>query len=295
MPLPSGAARSMLPTGALLLAMLLYASSFIALKYAFSSYDPMLVIFGRMLIASVCFLLVGRRLTRSLAYRKGDYKLILFMALCEPCLYFIFEAKAIENTTASQAGMITAMLPIFVMTAAAVTLKEKISGRAWVGGLLAVAGVIWLTVAGQPSENAPNPVLGNFLEILAMVCATGYTIAIRTLTSRYTPFFLTATQVFVGCLFYLPLLFLPAGRWPDQWPLLPGLAVVYLGAGVSLVAYSLNNFGLKYIEASRAASFVNLIPVFSVLLGWLILGETFSPGQLTAAVVIMGGVLLAQK
>lgn len=285
----------MLPTCALLLAMTLYASSFIALKYAFTVYDPMLVIFGRMLIASCCFLLVGRRLTRRLEYRKGDYKLLLFMALCEPCLYFIFEAKAIENTTASQAGMITAMLPIFVMVAAVFTLKEKITVRSWIGGLLAVAGVIWLTTAGVPSENAPNPVLGNILEIFAMVCATGYTISIRTLTRRYSPFFLTATQVFVGCLFYFPLVFFPTNSWPEQWQLLPGLAIVYLGAFVSLVAYSLNNYGLKHIEANRAASFVNLIPIFSVLLGWLVLGERFSTGQVLAAAVIMTGVLLAQK
>ena len=134
-----------LPLLSLLLAMFLWASSFIALKIAFRGYDPMVVIFGRMLVASLCFLLVGRRLTRSLRYRKGDYRLLLFMAFCEPCLYFIFEARAIENTTASQAGLITAMLPIMVMAAASLLLKEVVSRKAWLGAALAVAGVIWLT------------------------------------------------------------------------------------------------------------------------------------------------------
>ena len=45
-----------LPVASLLLAMLLWASSFVALKLAFRSYHPMVVIFGRMFIASLCFL-----------------------------------------------------------------------------------------------------------------------------------------------------------------------------------------------------------------------------------------------
>ena len=126
-----------LPVVALLLAMVLWASSFIALKIAFVAYDPMVVIFGRMLVATLCFLAVGKRLYRSLDYRPGDYKLILFMAFCEPCLYFIFEAMAIKNTTAAQAGMMTAVLPILVMAAASILLKEKVGWKSWAGGGMA--------------------------------------------------------------------------------------------------------------------------------------------------------------
>ena len=42
-----------IPTFTLLGAMLLWASSFIALKIAFRDFDPMVVIFGRMLVASL--------------------------------------------------------------------------------------------------------------------------------------------------------------------------------------------------------------------------------------------------
>ncbi len=211
-----GVGKSRLPAFALLLAAVLWSSSFIALKIAFRAYDPMVVIFGRMLVASLCFLLVSKRVTQALHYRRGDYKLILFMAFCEPCLYFIFEAKAVQNTTASQAGMITAILPILVMVAALLLLKERIKKKAWLGASIAVAGVCWLTLESSPSMDAPNPLLGNFLEFLAMVCAAGYTIALKFLTERYSPFFLTAMQAFIGCIFYLPLLFMPSTSLPNQ-------------------------------------------------------------------------------
>ncbi|SHO46331.1 DMT family transporter [Desulfopila aestuarii] len=291
---PAVIARN-LPTFSLLMAMLLWSSSFIALKIAFRDFDPMVVIFGRMLVASLCFLLVGKRIARSLDYRPGDYKPILFMAFCEPCLYFIFEAKAIENTSASQAGLLTAMLPILVMIAAALLLKEVNTKKSWIGAILAVVGVCWLTAESTPTTDAPNPVLGNFYEFLAMVCATGYTISLKQLTSRYSPFLLTAVQALIGSIFFFPLMFLPGTTLPTHFPLVGSLAVLYLGAVITLGAYGLYNFSLKHVPASRAAIFVNLIPVFSVALGWLVLGETLSATQCVAAVVVMSGVYLSQR
>jgi len=283
-----------LPLLALILAMILWASSFIALKIALQNYDPMIVIFGRLFIASLCFLLIGRRLYMTLDYRRGDFKAILFMAFCEPCLYFLFEGNAVVFTTASQAGIITAILPILVMVAASLFLKEKIKRKSWAGAAAALLGVCWLTLQSSPVDNAPNPMLGNFFEVMAMVCATGYIITLKSLTSRYSPFFLTAVQAFFGTLFYFPLLFLPTTAYPVHYTLGPSLAIVYLGGGITLGAYGLYNYSVKHFPASRTAAFINLIPIFSVLLGWLVLGETLSPGQGLAVFVIVGGVYLSQ-
>ena len=76
--------------------MILWASSFVALKLAFRGYDPMVVIFGRMLVASCCFLPLLPRFRARNRFRRQDWKPLLFMAICEPCLYFIFEARALE-------------------------------------------------------------------------------------------------------------------------------------------------------------------------------------------------------
>ncbi|KJS28988.1 MAG: membrane protein [Desulfatitalea sp. BRH_c12] len=284
-----------LPAMGLLLAMILWASSFIALKIAFRTYDPMVVIFGRMAVASVCFLVMYRWIRTSIDFRAGDLKYILLMAFCEPCLYFIFEAEALVHTTASQAGMVTSMLPILVALSAGWFLKERVERRTWIGSLLAVIGVFWLTIESVPSMDAPNPLLGNFYELIAMVCATGYTITLKHLADRYSPFFLTATQAFAGSIFFLPFLFLPSTQLPVVFNPSAGMAVIYLGAVITLGAYGLYNFGVKHIPASQASAFVNLIPVFTVLMGWMLLDESFTPRQCLAAVTIMSGVFISQK
>jgi len=287
--------RSILPQLALIGGMILWSSSYIALKIAFRAYDPLVVIFSRMLVGSICFLLVGLRYRYTIRYQKGDYRLILFMALCEPCLYFIFEAQAIVYTTASQAGMIAAILPVLVMVSAVFFLNERIRITGWAGALLAVAGAIWLTIESSPQVNSPNPPLGNFLEFLAMVCCAGYLVTMRKLAIRYSPFFLTAVQTVIGAVFFFPLLMLPVTKLPTTLNYPSAIATFYLGAVVTTGAYSLNNWALKYIPASRAASYVNLIPVFSVFWGWSVLGETLSLMQIYAAAVVLAGVWLIQK
>ena len=76
---------------------------------------------------------------------------------------------------------------------------------------------------------------------------------------------------------------------------IPVLATVYLGVVVTLFAYGLYNYGVSQIPANQAAGFINLIPVFSVLLGMLILGETMNFWQWCACGLVFGGVLVSRR
>ncbi|MCK4623348.1 MAG: DMT family transporter [Desulfuromonadales bacterium] len=274
------------------MAMLLWASSFVALKLAFRGYHPMQVIFSRMFIASLCFVVFIPGF-RKINWRRHDLKYFLLMATCEPCLYFLFEAKALELTSASQAGMITAMLPLLVALLAWGWLKEQIGRQALIGFSLAIIGACWLSLASETSSNAPNPRLGNFFEFLAMVCAAGYTVSLKHLTSNYPPLFLTAFQAFVGCLFFFPFLLLPDVGFPTGWETIPALSIIYLGTFISFGAYGCYNYGVSRIPASRAAGYVNLIPVFAVILGMLILGDRLNLSQWLACGLVFCGVWLS--
>lgn len=284
--------RRLLPAFSLILAMLLWASSFVALKLAFRGYHPMQVIFGRMFIASLCFAIFIPSF-RKLNWRRRDIKYLLAMAICEPCLYFLFEAKALQLTSASQAGMITAMLPLLVAILAWGLLKEQITRQTLAGFLLAIIGAGWLSLASETTTQAPAPLLGNFCEFLAMVCAAGYTVSLKHLTHNYPPLFLTAFQAFVGSLFFFPFLLLPAVGLPTSIQTGPLLAVVYLGTFITFGAYGCYNYSVSRIPASQAAGYVNLIPVFSVLLGMLILGDTLNMSQWLACGLVFSGVGLS--
>lgn len=272
--------------------MALWGSSFIALKLAFTELPPMWVIFGRMALGSLVFLLAWRWRGR-IEYRAGDWKYLLGLAACEPCLYFIFEALALQRTSASQAGMITALLPLLVAVGAYLTLRERITRTTLAGFLLAVVGAVWLSLAGDADEHAPAPLWGNFFEFLAMLCATGYTLLLKHLSSRYSAFALTALQAFVGSLFFLPLALFNAGL-PAEISAQGWGSVVYLGIVVTVGAYGLYNFGVGRLPASQASGFTNLIPVFTLLMAVLFLGERLNAWQLLAVGLVFIGVGLSQ-
>ncbi|MCL1865524.1 MAG: DMT family transporter [Spirochaetes bacterium] len=282
-------------TIALILAMIIWATSFVVLKATFKIYGPMFVIWGRMIIASLIFLFVIKKLWKKCSYKRGDYILLLLMAVFEPCLYFIFEAMAITKTAASQAGMITSTLPILVAIAAFFILKEKTTVLTWLGFFVAVSGAVILSIYSEVTASAPEPVLGNFLEFCAMICATGYTILLKRLSARYDPFFLTAVLSFVGSIFFLPLALIEGGGFPKEFVALPILGIVYLGAVVTIGGYGLFSVGVSKIRASTAAAFTNLIPVFTIFFSWIFLGENMNIMQYCGCGLIFAGVYLSQK
>ena len=276
----------------LVVAMALWGSSFIALKLAFAELPPLWVIFGRMALGSLVFLLAWRW-RGQMHYRTGDWKYLLGLAACEPCLYFLFEALALQHTSAAQAGMVTALLPLLVAVGAFIFLRERISRITLAGFLLALIGAIWLSLAGSADEHASNPVLGNLYELLAMLCAMGYTLLLKHLSSRYSPFLLTAMVAFVGTIFFLPLAWFSAPLPASVSPMGLG-AVAYLGILVTVGAYGLYNFGVSRLPASQASGFTNLIPVFTLLFAILLLGESLNTVQIMAAALVFAGVLLSQ-
>ena len=276
----------------LVVAMALWGSSFVALKMAFAELPALWVIFARMALASAVFLCAWRWRGR-LDYRPGDWKYLLALAVCEPCLYFVCEAFALQNTSASQAGMITALLPLLVAVGAFVFLRERIARTTLTGFVLALAGVAWLTLYSAADAHAPAPLLGNFFEVLAMLVAMGYTLILKYLSARYSAFLLTAMQALVGTVFFLPLAACSAPL-PSTISITGLAAVVYLGLAVTIGAYGLYNYAVGHLPASQASAFINLIPLFTLVFAALLLGESLDGQQLAAAALVFLGVALSQ-
>ena len=292
-------APKLLPHAALLTAMAFWGSTFVVLRIALSALSPLQTMSGRMLVACVVFLPLCPRLWPELK-AHGHWGALVLMALCEPCLFFLFETHALRLTTASQAGMITSLLPLLVAATAFATLRERAGLSMWLGFLLAVCGVTWLTLAAVPDDKATNPLLGNIFEAIAMCCAAGYTVLARHLSTQYSALCITAVQSFVGMLFFCllaltvpePETYVSLGRTFPDWA--PWACLLYLGGIVTFAGYGLYNFGVKRLSAGRAAAYTNLIPVFALLFGLALLDEKLLQTQYGGAILIVLGVLLSQ-
>ena len=129
---------------------------------------------------------------------------------------------------------------------------------------------------------------------LAMVCAAGSMIALKHISSRYDPWFLTGLQAAVGAVFFLPgAIAGGTANWAAAAPV-AWMSVAYMGTFVSLAAFGLYNTAIVRMPANRAALSINLVPAVALLAGWSARGETLSPLQLVACAVIVGAVVLSE-
>jgi drug/metabolite transporter (DMT)-like permease len=275
-----------------LVATCLWGSSFVALKAAIDVYPPAFVIFFRMLITLIVCLCLWRWIKR-FNYQKGDWKWLLVMSLAEPCLYFLFEGHALQYTSASQAGVIVSCLPLLVAVLAFFLIQEKLSKQIVVGFSLCITGSVLLSLLSPQTDHAPNALLGNTFEFLAMACASVYVVSTKHLLYRYSALSLIALQGFAGTIFFAPFLFFI--EWPQQHDFNALMNIVYLGTAVTLGAYATYNYALARTSVLMAAAYSNLVPIFALLLSAVLLNEVLTFWQWLSIFIVFTGILVSQS
>jgi drug/metabolite transporter (DMT)-like permease len=276
---------------ALFLAVLFWGSSFPATKMVLLGFPPLVYVFLRFAGASLFFLVFLSRRRRVLS-RSTHLKLAL-MSLFEPVLYFTFESMGMQYTSASSASIIIAAVPAVVALLARLFIAERLSPREWAGVILSVAGVILLAAFDDNPDYAASSMLGNLLILGAVLSAALYMILARHLSTEVTAMELTSYQIIYGGIIFLPifLLRMRAVQWSEVGAE-SVLALLFLIIFATLVAFFSYNFALTRITASRAAVFLNGIPVVSVIVSAALLGERLGELQFIGGAVVITGVTL---
>lgn len=205
----------------------------------------------------------------------------------------------LERTTALDAVLIIATAPLFIVLAGAIFLKEKITKLEKFGLSLALLGIS-ITVIQPLLERgilAQENLVGNLLILASNIVWTAFTITSKEDFRRHTPFLITSFSFVLGFLTFIPLAFLENPNLllaVSRLPLATLLGVLYMSILSSIVAYFTYAWGLSKIEASEAALFLYLEPIFAAPFAYLWLGETVTPVFLLGAVVIAAGVILTE-
>lgn len=271
----------------------LWGGSFSAARTLLQDLDPMTVMWLRMTLASLAILPFIKKLAPPRGW-TAEWRILIPMVLFQPCLYFLLESNALRFTTSSQAGVISSFVPLLVALGAWLFLKEKLTLRGILGLILSIVGIVFLTLMNNGSESADRIILGNIMEVGAMIAAAANMLIIKKLSDRYNPWTLTMMQCFTGFLFFSPGLILLVRNMPP-FTITHIFLLLYLGAPVSLGAFGLYNWGMSHTSASGASLFINLIPVVAVALGWALLGESLTFIQTVASAAVLLGVIISQS
>ena len=285
----------------LVLAALIWGVAFVAQSVGMEYVGPFTFNAVRFIIGGLvlipCILLLDRRDRRergkkTSADRKTpeDKKKLVIGGLC--CGIFLTVASTLQQfgimyTTVGKAGFITALYMIIVPVAG-VFLGKKIALPVWVSVGLGVAGMYLLCITESFSIN-----LGDFLVLLCAVGFTGHILVIDYFSPRVDGVKMSCIQFFIcGIVCAVPM-FLK--EHPSLTVILNAWQpVLYTGVLSCGVAYTLQIVAQKGTNPVTASLLLSLESVFSVLAGWLILGQRMSVREILGCVLVFAGIVLVQ-
>ena len=284
----------------LLLAIGCWGVSFVFTKALLAHLAPIVILFLRLLIATVLQAIVCRLFFHQ-PLRKipgKDWLYLLMLSLFEPFLYFIFETYSIQYSDPTVVSVIIATIPIFTVLLSYFYFKESLSWLNMAGVVVSVAGIIVMLVP-EFGDVSFRP-LGIVLAFGAVGTAVGYSFFLKKISDRYNPIFIVTCQNTFGLLLILPVMLLIHGTRDlhQQFIQLANpdvlLYVLILAVFCSALAYTFYITALQRIGLGRANTFTNLIPVVTGLFAFFVLGDPFPPLKIIGAVMAVAGVWLVQ-
>ncbi|GEK45722.1 multidrug DMT transporter [Bisbaumannia pacifica] len=199
---------------------------------------------------------------------------------------------AAETTSATNMGILAAMVPLLTVLLSALILREPPSLGGVIGGVIALFGVLVLLGQGDPrSLLALEVAKGDALMVVAATCYAAYGVMLRRWSLGLSPWVLLYAQI---C--FAVLLLLPSYLLGPMTPVDSGNVwlILYAGIPASIITTFLWMRAIGQIGASKASIFINLMPLFSALIAMAFLGERLGPHHLLGGGLTLAGVLMAQ-
>lgn len=200
----------------------------------------------------------------------------------------------LNYTTAINAGLILALMPVITMILARFVLNEKIGPWQIVGSIIACIGMAIIVVRGDLSALLRLELnAGELFFVLAAILFALYTVLLRKANYQLPRLPLLVVLLGGGAVAALP--FYVWELMHDERTNLNAkgiLALAYAAGPGGALMYYLFNRSVQTLGASRAGVFLYLQPVFIALLAYSFLGERLLPYHLTGASFILVGVLL---
>jgi drug/metabolite transporter (DMT)-like permease len=275
--------------------MLFWGLSFVWFKIVVKWYDPITIIFLRLIISG-SLMIVFMLLTRSWQTIKHKHlKYFLLLSFAQPFCYFLGESFGLTMVSSTIASVIIATIPLFSPIAAYFMVKEKVTIYIVSGIIVSFAGILLMLFNPDFSLNASPK--GVMLLFVAVFAAVAYSVIIRKISHEYNPVTIITHQNLIGAVYFLPLFLIFDFKHfitvKPTWELLS--AMLQLAVFASTLAYVFYIIAIKGMGMIKANVFTNLIPVFTGIFSFFILGETFTTFKIIGMILVMFGVLVSQS
>jgi drug/metabolite transporter (DMT)-like permease len=254
--------------------------------------SPITLAAGSFAVAALTFAAITLTVDGGLRIQRREIPHLLLPGALTT-IAFVSYFYALTNIGAASVALLFATMPLFVMLLTSVIGRRVLSAINWIAALLGLCGVAMVILNG--TRVTFHHLVGDLEGLTATLGAAAYTVALKPLSSRYTPFKLLAYVFGVSAAATAVIGYrqLAAQQWaripPSTWLELIGSIGLALIFGDSVYV-----LGIKRAGPVRAAMYSYLEPLFGVLSASILLAARLPPLALVGGLVILAALILGR-
>lgn len=283
---------------ALIIAQVLVGVSIVICKVVVACYSTYAILFWRFTIAAL-FLFVlhffrvhfnlNQNQTSLRDLSSKDWLYMTMQGLCGGAFFNLFLLWGLNHTTAATAGIITSMLPAIIVIFSIVFLSERLTLVRSVCVFLALMGLVVINF-NKIELNQSDKLWGDFLILLALIPEATYYILARVYVSPLPLFLTAAIMNVVNIPFSLLLVALTQTSLLGPASGLSLLLVLGLATGFFYVFWF---YGCRHVKGYMAGLITAAMPLSTLVIAWLFLGEAISLFQITGMILVILSIIVS--
>ncbi|EOV9528447.1 DMT family transporter [Bacillus cytotoxicus] len=275
----------------LLLTSLLWGGNFVVGKSLVDYASPMTLTSLRWIIAIVCLLPIVWLKEKKLLPPRAALLPLVLMGITGVALFNIFQFLALENTSATNVGLISTLNAISIALFSALFLKEKINILQILSMILSFFGVLLVLSKGDFSILSSLRFNSGDVWMIAAVCIWGiYSVCSKWATKTISPMLATFYSGIFGVILLLPFHIHTFTVTKIDASFVTSL--LYTGLISTVVCMVLWNIGVQKLGATTSGIFLNFNPIFTAILAFLFLGEALTWVQVLGTAIVVTGCYL---
>lgn len=280
---------------ALLLTQILFGSLAVAGKFVLVEVDPAAFAGLRVTIGATMFVVFAAVTGQLVVPKWPDMARIAVYSTFGVVLNQGLFLQGLRTSKAGNAAVLMTTIPVFALSIALLTRRERASSNRIAGMLFAFSGALILAKIERFSWGEAEST-GNLLLLANALCFAIYMVISRDVLRRFPPVAFITWVFVMGAVILGPLTF-PAMVKVAQQDLSNNAlsALVWVITGCTFLAYLVSAWTLSRAEASLVAAYNFIQPVITMTLAWLFLGERVTPREGLAAAFVGVGIWLANR
>lgn len=257
--------------------------------------DPFCGAFLRFAISSVPLLIFTWKKQGKLPrVEKSEILTIIVLAFSGIALYHFLFLKGLETIGSARASIIIAICPVFIAAASAYFFKEHLTIIKILGIILSVSGAVYVISDGNIKQIFSQGIGADELMIFGCVlCWAAYSLIGKAKMGKIDGLVMVCYSIVLGAVFlFIPAVFEGLFSSIGKYTMIDWVSISYLAIFGSVLGYVWYYDGIHKIGPTKTAQFINFIPVFTVVIAWLILKEPVKLSLIIGTVLVLAGVYL---